>query len=202
VILAACATGGPPPGTPTVERWSQPPVGSSWVTAVKTSGSYGSAASRSTITFLGELDFQGKKYLAYSLDTDDVSYYDRSGRLVGRTVKGALKETNDPGFQSFAWPVHVGKSWVHSFRFTDHAAGRTFDNVQFWSKVEAYENVTTPAGTFKTFRIVHDNSSVQFTNWWSPEVALIVKSRGERKASYFAGAGTRETELVSYDIKK
>jgi hypothetical protein len=201
-IVAACATAGPPPGTPTVERWTQPPVGSSWVSARKDSGSYGSGTSKSTIRFLGEQDFQGKKYLAYSLDETDVSYYDPSGRLVGRTVKGVLRETNDPGFQAFAWPLHVGKSWVHNFRFTDHAANRSFDNVQFWSKVEAYEDVKAPVGTFKAFRIVHDNQSVQFTNWWSPDLRLIVKSKAERKSSYYAGPGTREAEVVSYEIKK
>jgi hypothetical protein len=153
-LLVACATGGPPPGTPTVERWTRPPVGASWVNTYKTSGSYGTETGQLTYKFLGDQDFQGKSFLAYSVDEIDVTYYDPSGRLVGRTVKGALRETSDPGFQSFAWPLYVGRSWVHTSRFIDHAAGRTFDGVQFWSKAEAYEDVTTAAGTFKAFRIV------------------------------------------------
>jgi hypothetical protein len=131
-----------------------------------------------------------------------MSYYDPEGRLVGRTVNGVQRETNDPGFRSFAWPLHVGRSWVHTFRFTDHAAGRSFDNVQFWSAVEAYEDATTPAGTFKAFRIVHDNPSVRFTTWWSPDLGITVKSKSERKSTYHAGAGVRETELVSHELKK
>jgi len=201
-ILSACATAAPPPGTPTVDRWTQPPVGASWVSASKNSGSFGTETVRSTIHFLGDRDFQGKKYLAYSVGDNDISYFDASGGYVGRTVNGALRETNDPGFQSYAWPLHVGKSWVHSLRFTDHAAGRSFDNVQFSSKAEAYEDVTTPAGTFKTFRIVHDNNAVRITNWWSPDLRLVVKSKTERKSNFYAGPGTREAEVVLLDIKK
>ena len=71
-----------------------------------------------------------------------------------------------------------------------------------WSKVEAYEDVVTPAGRFKAFKITHANDAVQFTNWWSPELALVVKSKAERKSSFHAGAGVRETELVSLDLRK
>jgi hypothetical protein len=63
MLPAACATATAPSGTPTVERWNPPSVGSTWVSAYKNSGSYGSAPSQSTIQFLGEQDFQGKKLL-------------------------------------------------------------------------------------------------------------------------------------------
>jgi hypothetical protein len=204
LLPTACATTATEPaaGTPRLEKLSRPAAGSSWVIDHKASGSYGSGSGTSTIRSEGDQDFQGRKYWTYSVDGSDLSHYDAEGRTVGRTVNGAVRETSDPGFQSFAWPLHVGRSWVHSFRFTDHAAGRSFDVVRFWSKVEAYEDVATPAGTFKAFRIVHDNQSVQLTNWWSPDLALVVKSKAERKSTYYAGAGTRETELKSLDLKK
>jgi hypothetical protein len=202
-LLTACATTKEaPPGTPKLERLNRAPAGSSWAVSDTRSGSFGSGTTQSTIRSEGERDFQGRKYWAFSLDGVDLSYYDPEGRLVGRTVNGVLRETNDPGFQSFAWPLHVGRSWTHTFRFTDHTTGRSFDRVQFSSSVEAYEDVTTPAGTFKAFRVVHDNDSVRFTNWWSPELGTNVKSRSERKSNFYAGPGVRETELVSYDIKK
>jgi hypothetical protein len=204
LMLSACASTSkePPPGTPKLERLTRPPAGSAWVIAYKTSGSYGSGSGTSTVRSEGERDFQGRKYWAYSIDGTDMSHFDSDGRQVGRTVGGTLRETSDPGFQSFAWPLYVGRSWVHTFRFTDHAAGRTFDNVQWWSTVEAYEDVVTPAGTFKTLRIAHDNQSLRITSWWSPDLGISVRSKSERKSTYYAGAGVRETELISQDIRK
>src|SRR5262245_27516493 len=201
--LAACATAAPPPGTPKLERLTLPPAGAAWVIAYKASGSYGGGSGKSTARSEGGRDFQGGKYWAFSIDDTDVSYQDAEGRLVGRTVNGTVRETNSPGFRAFAWPLYVGQSWVHTFRLTDHAAGRSVDNVQFWSSVEAYEDVATPAGAFKVFRIVHDSQNERITNWWSPDLAITVKSKSERKTNHYAGAGVRETELVSLnDLKK
>jgi hypothetical protein len=73
--------------------------------------------------------------------------------------------------------------------------------VQHDGKVEAYEDVKTPAGTFKAFRIVLGDQSLRTTQWYSPELGLFIKTRTERLAGFFAGPGMREIELVSYDFK-
>jgi hypothetical protein len=116
---------------------------------------------------------------------------------VARSTVG-VTETNDPGFRSFAWPLHVGRSWVQTFTFRDHAEGRSFENEQFWSAVEAYEDVTVPAGTFKAFRIVHDNQSVRFMNWWEPGslVRCEVQERAEEQLPRRSGSPRDRTDLL------
>ena len=69
----------------------------------------------------------------------------------------------------------VGKSWVNRFRMRDHERGRTLDNVMWDGEIKAYEDVTTPAGTFKAFKLVHENPYAQFIRWWSPDLGIIVK---------------------------
>jgi hypothetical protein len=69
------------------------------------------------------------------------------------------------------------------------------------SEVKAYEDVTTPAGTFKAFKVVRTTPNEHWVSWWSPDLGIEVKSkfelfRGNR------GPGTTEEELVSYDIKE
>ena len=49
-------------------------------------------------------------------------------------------------------------------------SNQSFD-VRMSHKVEAYEDVTTPAGTFKVFRIrADDGGPYKSVTWWSPEI--------------------------------
>lgn len=36
----------------------------------------------------------------------------------------------------------------------------------------------------------------------SPDLGIVLKSRFERMSTHYLGVGTRETELVSYDLKR
>jgi hypothetical protein len=69
--------------------------------------------------------------------------------------------------------------------------------------VEAFEEVTVPAGTFKAFRVrASNNMGEQSVNWLSPELGLFVKGRTERTAEHPAGAGVREMELKTVDVRR
>ena len=198
-IGGGCAPTAPPVGAPQADL-KLPPVGTSFVMANKNSGSFGSDVGQTTWKFLGEQTWQGKKMIAFS-DGTVTNYGDARRRLIA-TVRGTTPvESYEPYYAGADWPLYVGKSWPITFRLTDHRQNRTFDNVQHDGKVEAYEDATTSAGTFKTFRIVTGDKSLRAASWYSPDLGLFIKTRTERLAGFYAGPGVRETELVSYDFK-
>jgi hypothetical protein len=74
-------------------------------------------------------------------------------------------------------------------------------------KVETYELVKVPAGTFKAFRIRHDQENLtsrrRFTQaWWSPDVRWFVKGSTWRETGLgYSAAGGADLELASYSLK-
>jgi hypothetical protein len=109
--------------------------------------------------------------------------------------------TYDPPI-GYDWPLTVGKTWTKSYRMTVHANKQIFP-FEATYKVEAYEDVTVPAGTFKAFKISSStNTGSQDTYWFAPEVGLFVKQSLRRTDKSGYGPGTREVELVSQSIKK
>jgi hypothetical protein len=83
------------------------------------------------------------------------------------------------------FPLHPGKSWRASYDFTNRAAHRTHS--QAWGKVEGWETVTVPAGTFRCLKIVVTTHGTAMgtigtygtdalrTECWSPEVRWFVR---------------------------
>jgi hypothetical protein len=199
VVVGGCAPATAPPGAPQADlKW--PPVGSGWVQAEETRGSFGSETRRANWKFLGEQTWQGKKVMAFS-DGVVTNYTDSRRRLLG-TVRGtALAESYQPHYTTFDWPLFVGKSWPNRFTYRDEVRGRSFENVEQDGKVEAYEDVKTPAGTLKAFRIKHEGPGLRVTSWYAPELGLFVKSHTERLQGFPAGPGVRQMELVSYELK-
>ena len=199
-IAAACAPTGPPRGAPTANLVVSP-VGSKWVVAQRDSGSYGSSSLQITYTRLEDQAWNGRHVRAYS-DGSVTRLVDINTGTTVAVVKGATPlESFEPGV-GWRWPLWVGSSWLAAFRYTDHISGRTF-NSQTWYEVAAYEEVTVPAGRFKTFRVDFDadQGALVDSSWWSPDIGATVKSRSERSAGHYLGAGTRDTELVSFDTK-
>lgn len=102
------------------------------------------------------------------------------------------------GFKLLDFPLRVGKEWSHELYISDQAGVmRPYFN-QF--KVEAYEELTVKAGTFKAFRISWYQDartpgvswSGRLNMWWSPEVRGFVKRSGQ---------WMRDFELESYTLK-
>ena len=67
--------------------------------------------------------------------------------------------------------------------------------------VEAYEEVTVPAGTFKTFRIRRTSPDDRYVTWYEPILGLEVKRDWKRFATHPAGSGTHQMQMLSYNIK-
>jgi len=113
---------------------------------------------------------------------------------------GKPVQTYDPYEALYEWPLFVGKSWVSDFRIRDYARDQT-TSLRYDFRVETVEEVTAPAGVFKTFRIRRDGPDDRYVVWFAPLHGLEVKRNWERFGSHRLGAGTNQFELLSHDVK-
>jgi hypothetical protein len=96
------------------------------------------------------------------------------------------------------WPLEAGKNWKRQYKLKFHAQNREAP-VENSYVVEAYEEVTVPAGTFKTFR-VRSSDTLGNNNvvWYSPELGLFAKQVLQRTEKHPQGPGRRESVLKAY----
>ncbi len=184
---------------PTAENYDAPQIGATWVNARTDTGSFGTGRVEQK-GGRGERTWEGQKVLTFE-GTDGQILAQPNGNWIA-IVKGDTPiMTWDPPLH-WQWPLKVGKTWTRDQRVTFHANKRTLP-YQLTQKVEAYENVTVPAGTFKTFRVSTVTTlGDETTVWFSPQLGIFVKQSLRRTAKHPAGAGTRDFELVSHTIKK
>ena len=180
---------------PKAERYVAPPLGSTWVTARQDTGSFGSGSGK-VEGRRGERMHQGSQAITFEA-ADGTVVATPEGNWYGIFKGDTPVMTWDPPLH-WQWPIEVGKTWTREQRVTFHAARRTVP-YELTQTVEAYEDITLPAGTFKTFRVrtvtsTGDDNVV----WFSPELGLFVKQSLKRSAKHALGAGTREIELLSY----
>lgn len=104
---------------------------------------------------------------------------------------------------SFDFPFKVGKTWTQHIVLT--VGGTTKIPMKAQRKVEAYEDVTVPAGTFKAWRVVFtDNIGCRQTTWSLPEkLGVYARRINERSPTHpQGGAGTQVLKLVSVPTVK
>ncbi len=178
-----------------------PPLGSTWTTSVRDTGSFGSGTAQVT-TAREERQWEGKQIGAYVSPRGATLFNPSDGSwvaLLGPDGKPAVSW--DPPI-GYAFPLAVGKTWSRPYQVTLYAKNQTVPVDVTW-KVEAYEDVTVPAGTFKAFKIVSSdtlgNANIQ---WFYPELGIFVKASTTRTDKNPSGPGTRESELVSHTIRK
>lgn len=194
LTVAACAA-----LTPKLDHYTPPPLGSSYVQTEHYTGSYGSGNATNTIR-RGERMWHGEKL---------VTYEGRRGTALTRPdgawvaiVRGnrPILSWNPPA--NWEYPLEVGKTWTTKASVTIHAAKRTVPYTAT-VKVEAYEDVTTPAGTFKAFKVHQtDTFGNDNTDWLSPQLGIFIKRHLVRTAKSPRGPGTRDVEVVSQNIMK
>jgi hypothetical protein len=81
------------------------------------------------------------------------------------------------------FPLKVGKKWKYRYQRTVSSPGATGDTILAQHKVESYEPVTVPAGTFQALKIsvIIESSETIVTIpekmyfWYAPEVKQIIK---------------------------
>jgi hypothetical protein len=182
---------------PRAERYVPPPLGSTWERIQHDTGSYGSGPTKLS-SRRGEATWQGAPVITFEGAVGGWTVYAQpNGAWLG-FFKGATPIiTFDPP-QIWDFPLEVGKSWVREQRMTIQAAKRTV-TYSIRQKVESFEEVTVPAGTFKAFKISTETSlGDENVIWFSPELGIFVKQSLRRTARHAQGPGAREVELLSY----
>ncbi len=143
--------------------------------------------------------WEGKPVLAAKARSGGGNLFDRAthGMLAVTGPDGSPVTTFDPPVD-YQWPVAVGKTWTSSHTVTQLPSGRQ-SRLEIQWKVEAYEDVTVPAGTFKAYRITWSNQLGEVeTRWFSPSAGLsTIKRQVQRPASHPQGAGVLEGQLLS-----
>jgi hypothetical protein len=196
LLISGCATSEPPPGAPRADL-PRHTIGSEWEFRERVSGSWAGGARRvPRFVFQGEREWRGKKLLAYG-----TFHLDNRMRFVARVREGQVLETWDPHYSPIEFPLFVGRSWSTNFAYQNQQTGRAYASVWLSFKVEAFEKVTVPAGTFDAFRIGGGETGVHWTYWYAPEVTFLTKVRVERNSQSPSGPGLFEWELVRYSLK-
>lgn len=192
-LLTACAM------APMMERSNVPPQGASWRHALTLTGSYGKG-NHVAQTTMGMGSWQGQSLRAMQ-GQPNTTFVNPDGCWVGIAVKGKPTFSFDPPI-CYRFPIAVGNAWSDKRRLTIIPAKRTVNLESHW-KVEAYEEVSVPAGTFGAYRITYsDNNGTDRVDWFSPDLGIWVKSSVKRSAKNPSGPGTMESVLVSQTITK
>jgi hypothetical protein len=198
-LAVALAAGACAVLTPRGDHYVPPPVGSAWIQSLHDTGSYGSGDKRYTFTH-GERIWRGDRVNAFEGPEGTIIAALDGGWLA--IVQGEKTVVSWDPPVNFDYPLEVGKSWTKSSSIRIYAANRTIP-FSYTGKVEAYENVTVPAGTFKAFRIHWtDTLGNDEILWFSPKLGIFVKEHLVRTAKNASGPGTRDIEVISQNIDR
>jgi hypothetical protein len=199
-LAAALVAGGCSMMEPKAERYVAPPLGSTWTQAQHNTGSYGTGTAQVPFKRVERM-WEGKMMEANESPQQVALAASDGGLAVILSPDGKPLVRYDPPF-TYNYPLVVGKTWTTSYRVTVISTKQAFPfDATF--KVEAYEDVTVPAGTFKAFKIsVLTSAGSEDTYWFVPEFGIHAKQSLRRTGKSGYGPGTREIELVSLSIKK
>jgi hypothetical protein len=200
VLALALASGGCATTAPRVERYTPPPLGSTFTYSQTDTGSYGSGTIKSTSKII-EHTWEGKKVMAFASPIVTI-LLNENGTWPAWLAPGDKPTiTWDPPI-GYDFPLEVGKTWTKSYRLTMHATQQTVPFDTTW-KIESYEDAKVAAGNFKVFKISYsDTIGNEDTQWYCPTLGCFIRNSQKRTVKFPGGPGTREIELISYTIKK
>ena len=193
--IMAAVLGGCAAPAPQADAWVAPAVGLTWEIAQRNTGSYGKDV-QYTVT-RGDTQWNGAPAVALKFSTGPTIVAEPAGgrflAILGGDGRPMLSYDPPIGWD---YPLYVGKGWSVHERMTMHAAGKVVE-FDLHCKVEGFERVTVPAGSFDAFR-VHCTNTIgsDETYWTSPGLGSFVKTQLRRDASNPFGAGTQESMLV------
>jgi hypothetical protein len=201
-VVAALLAAGCASAPPRAERYIPPPVGATWSYQVTNTGSFGTASKVTLPLRMGEASFEGSTVARTESPTGATLQSRQTGgviALVGPQGRTAMRYDPPLGYD---WPLEVGKTWTQDLKLSVGSASPVPMKAQW--KVEAYEDVTVPAGTFKAWRVSFtDNFGYKQTNWSVAEFGVVAKRVNERAASHpQGGAGTQVMELLTVPTVK
>jgi len=191
-MLHGCAT--PPVATEFVDM----PTGTIFEYHRKSSGSYGNFDDRVTWDHKPST-WQGQAAVLSVSPQAGAQLYEVKGHglvaLLGRDGKPAVSYDPPIGYR---WPMKVGDSWSSQHKVTAHASGKVTPLTVHY-KVEAYDRITVPAGTFNSYLVVITDSNGEVQRVWvAPADGIgIVKRTLDRPATHPQGPGQLEGVLLS-----
>lgn len=126
----------------------------------------------------------------------------KGGRTgVLRVLVGKTESEED---QDFKFPLSAGQKWSYNYRRAAIGAPKpVLRNVEV--NVTGPEQITTPAGTFKAFKIKKEDGPGKgnvwvTTHYWSPETNSVIKSTFDSTGGTGMGS-IRDVELVGFSAK-
>lgn len=154
------------------------------------------------------VDVKEDSFIMKTSESENLRAYDRTTMNLKFLVEKSGKQVlvSHPFRKVLDFPIFVGKKWKDTVRGrTATKREVTFEN-EF--QIEGVEEVTTPAGIFKAFKIyqkqtvtIPPGSNGWACYWYSPIAKNTVKTEVE-KSSYWAGVTwPQDTELISYELK-
>ena len=188
--------------TAAAQRMDRPaphPPGVGWVNQLQDSGSFG-AGERDLETRTVETTWDGQKFTGLQ-SAAGTTLLTETGEWFGFVgVDGKLAIRWEPPI-SYDWPLETGKSSIKQYQVKLPGAENLVP-MEYRMEVEGVEEVTVPAGTFRTYRIKSgDSLGNSAVEWYSPDLRLWVKRSMERSDKHPAGPGRREIVLKSQTVR-
>jgi hypothetical protein len=176
--------------------------GSSWTYKVEDTA--WKAPQTVTLTFMKDDVYKNAGVLAFATANETI-LYDRDLNFVAVAAEGRILREASPSLRSFDFPFYVGKEWRSVFTFQDNQKGLSWTPVEVFWRVKEYDEITVPAGKFRSFLLESEPS----TNWgirkeqvwYAPQAKQLVKRIRERTAAHYEGKGKDSWELVQYTLK-
>jgi hypothetical protein len=137
------------------------------------------------------IDKATRNLTAYVREHKEFTYDKAKDDVVVTSSEGEELLSFSPYAGVYNFPLWVGKSWVTPHTLKNHKQGTTTKLV-WQGEVIAYEDVTVPTGTFKTFKIEGSNGITRTVLWYSPKLNINVKAILDAK---------RSSELIEYVAK-
>jgi hypothetical protein len=179
----------------TLDTWKDAPVlrvGDEW--------SYRWESPRGGGTFVwrvsGEETVDGTD--SYIIDTGTrLTYYRKSDLAeLQEKERDVLVFRNRPPRQIAVWPLFVGREWEASIVRESPRERRTNNWLRTW-RVESKEQITVPAGSFETFKVVERDKwtgEPTLELWWAPQLKWVARWRTH--LSY----GVSKSELTAFKL--
>jgi hypothetical protein len=113
--------------------------------------------------------------------------------LVEQREGGATNVRFRPPLEAFRWPLHTGLEWQQrtTLELVRDEATR---NLLHECRVDAEEDVTVPAGTFRALRVKCRNQAAAMETWFAPAVRNVVRTRRPRRGAI------EVRELIEYRL--
>jgi hypothetical protein len=161
-------------------------------------GSYGSYDGAVRWTH-GQRDWNGRAVTSATSERHGIQLMDPKthGFIAQLTATGDPAYAFNPEIR-WEWPLAVGKTWTSVHEMTQYLPPRSV-SVTYTFQVEAHEDVTVPAGTFKAYRLTSRNSFGEVEQIWTvPSLGIsTLKVIRDRPTTHPLGAGHLEGVLTS-----